>query len=79
MSSSFSNNEPQSFPQHLETYFMRRKQDKLIALTNFVKRYYVFSMKSPGTLTYYKSKRDWQTNANELATIYLSVSIIDPR
>jgi hypothetical protein len=29
-------------PQHLEAYFMRRKQDKLIQLTKFVKRYYVF-------------------------------------
>ena len=36
-----------SYPQHLEAYFMRRKQDKIIALTKFVKRYYVLQMQNP--------------------------------
>jgi hypothetical protein len=56
------------YPQHLEAYFMRRKQDKIIALTKFVKRYYVFQMKNgqgQSTLSYYKTKRDWQTNMPE--------------
>jgi hypothetical protein len=42
MTTSKFSNDIVAHPQHLEAYFMRRKQDKLIQLTKFVKRYYVF-------------------------------------
>lgn len=59
---------------------MRRKQDKLISLTKFVKRFYVLQMKDAlgnQTLMYFKSQKDWQTNSKPCGIVQLPVSQSD--
>lgn len=31
-------------PRHLEAFFLKRKQDKLFKLTNFVRRFFVYDL-----------------------------------
>lgn len=60
-------------PRHLEAFFLKRKQDKLFKLTNFVRRFFVYDL-DQGAIIYYQS----QTDQKPSDTILLS-EVIDVR